>query len=146
MIDEEAYKRVNDFVALGLEEHRLIANSDVKTLAKEGFFVAPHVFADVPADARIAVQEIFGPVLCVIRAKNFDEAIDFANQTDYALTAGVYSRSPKNLDIAKRELEAGNLYLNRPITGALVQRQPFGGFKMSASVRRPVAATTSCSS
>jgi RHH-type proline utilization regulon transcriptional repressor/proline dehydrogenase/delta 1-pyrroline-5-carboxylate dehydrogenase len=131
VIDEEAYKRVNDFVALGLEEHRLIANSDVKTLAKEGFFVAPHVFADVPADARIAVQEIFGPVLCVIRAKNFDEAIDFANQTDYALTAGVYSRSPKNLDIAKRELEAGNLYLNRPITGALVQRQPFGGFKMS---------------
>ncbi len=73
----------------------------MKALAKEGFFVAPHVFADVPADARIALQEIFGPVLCVIRAKNFDEAIDFANQTDYALTAGVYSRSPKNLDIAK---------------------------------------------
>ncbi|RLS55033.1 MAG: L-glutamate gamma-semialdehyde dehydrogenase [Planctomycetota bacterium] len=131
VIDEEAYKRINDFVALGLDEHRLIVNGDVKTLAKEGFFIAPHVFADVPADARIAQQEIFGPVLCVIRAKDFDEAIDIANQSDYALTAGVYSRSPKHLDIARRELEAGNLYLNRPITGALVQRQPFGGFKMS---------------
>ena len=131
VIDEQAQKRINDFIALGTEEHRVIASIDIKALAKEGFYVAPHVFADVPPDARIAQQEIFGPVLCVIPAKNFDEAIDFANQTDYALTAGVYSRSPKNLDIARRELQAGNLYLNRPITGALVQRQPFGGFKMS---------------
>lgn len=131
VIDEEAYKRINDCIALGIEEHRLVVNGDVAPLAKEGLYVAPHVFADVPADARLAQQEIFGPVLCVIRAKNFDEAIDIANQTDYALTAGVYSRSPKNLDAARRELEAGNIYLNRPITGALVQRQPFGGFKMS---------------
>jgi len=131
VIDEQAQKRINDFIALGTEEHRVITSIDIKALAKEGFYVAPHVFADVPPEARIAQQEIFGPVLCVIPAKDFDEAIDFANQTDYALTAGVYSRSPKNLDIARRELQAGNLYLNRPITGALVQRQPFGGFKMS---------------
>ena len=131
VIDEQAQKRINDFIALGSEEHRLIASIDIKTLAKEGFYVAPHVFADVPPEARIAQQEIFGPLLCIIKAKDFDEAIDFANQTSYALTAGVYSRSPKNLDIARKELQAGNLYLNRPITGALVQRQPFGGFKMS---------------
>ncbi len=131
VIDEQAQKRINDFIALGTEDHRTIVSIDIKSLAKEGYFVAPHVFADVPPEARIAQQEIFGPVLCVIPAKDFDEAIDFANQTDYALTAGVYSRSPKNLDIARKELQAGNLYLNRPITGALVQRQPFGGFKMS---------------
>ncbi len=131
VIDEQAQKRINDYIALGIEEHRVIASIDIKSLAKEGYFAAPHVFADVPHDARIAQQEIFGPVLCIIKAKDFDEAIDFANQTDYALTAGVYSRSPKNLDIARQELQAGNLYLNRPITGALVQRQPFGGFKMS---------------
>ncbi len=131
VIDEQAQKRINDYIAMGTEEHRLIASIDIKALAKEGYFAAPHVFADVPHDSRIAQQEIFGPVLCIIKAKDFDEAIDFANQTDYALTAGVYSRSPKNLDSARQELQAGNLYLNRPITGALVQRQPFGGFKMS---------------
>ena len=131
VIDEQAQKRINDFIALGTEEHRVIVSIDIKALAKEGYFAAPHVFADVPHDSRIAQQEIFGPVLCIIKAKDFDEAVDFANQTDYALTAGVYSRSPKNLDIARQELQAGNLYLNRPITGALVQRQPFGGFKMS---------------
>ena len=131
VIDEQAQKRIHDYIAMGTEEHRVIVSIDIKALAKEGYFAAPHVFADVPHDARIAQQEIFGPVLCIIKAKDFDEAIDFANQTDYALTAGVYSRSPKNLDIARQELQAGNLYLNRPITGALVQRQPFGGFKMS---------------
>lgn len=131
VIDEESQKRINDYIALGTEEHRVVVSIDIKNLAKEGYFVAPHVFADVPPEARLAQQEIFGPVLCVIPAKDFDEAVDIANQSDYALTAGVYSRSPKNLEIARQELQAGNLYLNRPITGALVQRQPFGGFKMS---------------
>ena len=70
-------------------------------------------------------------MLTVIRAKHLDEAIDFANRTPYALTAGIYSRSPRNLQRAKLELQVGNLYLNRPITGALVRRQPFGGYKMS---------------
>jgi RHH-type proline utilization regulon transcriptional repressor/proline dehydrogenase/delta 1-pyrroline-5-carboxylate dehydrogenase len=131
VIDEEAQKRINDYIALGTEEHRVVVSIDIKALAKEGYFVAPHVFADVPPESRLAQQEIFGPVLCVIPAKDFDEAVDIANQSDYALTAGVYSRSPRNLEIARQELQAGNLYLNRPITGALVQRQPFGGFKMS---------------
>jgi RHH-type proline utilization regulon transcriptional repressor/proline dehydrogenase/delta 1-pyrroline-5-carboxylate dehydrogenase len=131
VIDEESQKRINDYIALGTEEHRVVVSVDIKALAKEGYFVAPHVFADVPPESRLAQQEIFGPVLCIIPAKDFDEAVDIANQSDYALTAGVYSRSPKNLEIARQELQAGNLYLNRPITGALVQRQPFGGFKMS---------------
>lgn len=131
VIDEQAQKRIQDFIAIGLDEYRTLVSVDLKGLAKEGHFVAPHVFADVPSDARLAQQEIFGPVVSVTRARNFDEAVDFANQSDYALTAGVYSRSPRNLETARRELQAGNIYLNRPITGALVQRQPFGGFKMS---------------
>ena len=81
--------------------------------------------------ARIAQEEIFGPVLAVIRAADFTEALQIANSTDYALTGGIYSRSPAALDRARREFLVGNLYLNRPITGAFVNRQPFGGFKMS---------------
>ena len=82
-------------------------------------------------DSRLARDEIFGPVLAVIRVRNLDQAFSIANGTDYALTGGLYSRSPKHLQRAREEFSVGNLYLNRGITGALVQRQPFGGFKMS---------------
>ena len=82
-------------------------------------------------DARIAQEEIFGPVLAVIRAADLTEALTIANGTDYALTGGIYLPQPAALDRARREFLVGNLYLNRPITGALVDRQPFGGFKMS---------------
>ena len=98
---------------------------------EKGWFVGPHIFADVLPTARIAQEEIFGPVLAVLRAADLDEALRIANGTDYALTGGIYSRSPAALDRAKRQFLVGNLYLNRPITGALVNRQPFGGFKMS---------------
>ena len=87
--------------------------------------------ASPPPDARIAQEEIFGPVLSVIRAADLDDALRIANDTDYALTGGIYSRSPANLDRVRRQMLVGNLYLNRPITGALVGRQPFGGFKLS---------------
>ncbi len=89
------------------------------------------VIADVDRNAAIAQEEIFGPVLAVIRAKNFDDAIDIANDTSYALTGGMYSRNPEHLERLRHELQVGNMYLNRKITGALVDRQPFGGFKMS---------------
>src|SRR6185436_20093790 len=80
---------------------------------------------------RIAQEEVFGPVLAVMRAKDFEQALAWANSTRFALTGGVYSRSPRNLDRARREFRVGNLYLNRHCTGALVERQPFGGFKLS---------------
>ncbi|AMV21377.1 L-glutamate gamma-semialdehyde dehydrogenase [Planctomyces sp. SH-PL14] len=131
VIDEEAQKRIQDYIAVGMEEHRVIVAMGADGLTKEGYYVGPHVFADVEPTARIAQDEIFGPVLAVIRAKNLDEAIDFANRTPYALTAGIYSRSPRNLQRVKQELQVGNLYINRGITGALVQRHPFGGYKMS---------------
>jgi RHH-type proline utilization regulon transcriptional repressor/proline dehydrogenase/delta 1-pyrroline-5-carboxylate dehydrogenase len=85
----------------------------------------------VKPDARIAQEEIFGPVLAVIRARDLDDAFAIANGTQYALTAGFFSRSPSNIERAATELEAGNVYINRPVTGALVARHPFGGYKMS---------------
>ena len=103
----------------------------VGKLATEGSFVGPHIFGNVDPNSRIAQEEIFGPVLAVIKAKNLDEAIEIANGTDYALTGGIFSRSPGNLQRVRQEMEVGNLYINRGISGALVERQPFGGFKMS---------------
>ena len=96
-----------------------------------GFYVGPHIFTDVAPDATIAQEEIFGPVLAVIRARDFDEALAIANGTSYALTGGLISRSPAAIARARREFRVGNLYINRGITGAMVERQPFGGFKMS---------------
>lgn len=132
VIDDEARERITEFVEMGRTEFRLIVAGEVPAkLAKDGFYVAPHVFADVDPSSRLAQEEIFGPVLCVFKAKDLGEAIGIANNTDYALTGGLYSRSPANLARARREMQVGNLYLNRPITGALVNRQPFGGYKLS---------------
>jgi len=104
---------------------------DVEGLADVGTFVGPLIVADVSPGARVAQEEIFGPLLAVLRAKDLDEALQIANGTSYALTGGLYSRSPVNIERVKREFYVGNLYINRGITGALVDRQPFGGFKLS---------------
>jgi 1-pyrroline-5-carboxylate dehydrogenase len=98
-----------------------------------GYYIEPTIFADVPPQARLAQHEIFGPVLSVIRARNFADAVRIFNATEYGLTGGLYSRSRERLERAKREFYVGNLYLNRPITGALVGVQPFGGVKLSGS-------------
>jgi len=100
-------------------------------LKEEGYYIGPHVFADTDPDSPVAQQEIFGPVLAILRAADFDGALRIANHTDYALTGGLFSRSPVHLQRFRQEMQAGNLYLNRGITGALVGRQPFGGFKLS---------------
>jgi RHH-type proline utilization regulon transcriptional repressor/proline dehydrogenase/delta 1-pyrroline-5-carboxylate dehydrogenase len=131
LIDAGALGKVREYIEIGRQEGREVLSVDVGGLADRGFFVGPHIFADVPPDARLAQEEIFGPVLAVIRAADFDEAIRIANSTQYALTAGIFSRSPARLDRARTELVAGNIYLNRSITGALVGRQPFGGFRLS---------------
>ncbi|MBM3241051.1 L-glutamate gamma-semialdehyde dehydrogenase [Candidatus Poribacteria bacterium] len=96
-----------------------------------GYFFSPTIFVDVPPKTRIAQEEIFGPVLSVIKVNDLSEAIAVANGTQYALTGGIYSRNRANIERAKREFRVGNLYVNRKITGAIVSRQPFGGFKMS---------------
>jgi RHH-type proline utilization regulon transcriptional repressor/proline dehydrogenase/delta 1-pyrroline-5-carboxylate dehydrogenase len=96
-----------------------------------GYYIGPTIFADVAPNARVAKEEIFGPVLAVIKATDIDEAIEIFNNTDFALTGGIFSRSPANIEKARAECECGNFYINRKITGALVDAQPFGGFKMS---------------
>jgi RHH-type proline utilization regulon transcriptional repressor/proline dehydrogenase/delta 1-pyrroline-5-carboxylate dehydrogenase len=131
VIDDEARQRILGTIEKGKQESRLVYAGDPGFLVSEGTYVGPHVFADVAPTANIAQEEIFGPVLAVLRAKNLDEALAIGNGTPYALTGGVYSRSPDNIRRVKREFRVGNLYVNRKITGALVGRQPFGGFKMS---------------
>jgi RHH-type proline utilization regulon transcriptional repressor/proline dehydrogenase/delta 1-pyrroline-5-carboxylate dehydrogenase len=131
VIDADALANIRRYVEIGRKEGREVLAVDVGELAQSGYFVGPHIFADVPPSCRIFQEEIFGPVVSVTKAKDFDEALEIANCGEYALTGGVFSRSPVNLDRARNEFIVGNLYLNRPITGALVGRQPFGGFKMS---------------
>jgi len=131
VIDEEAQRRIREYIDIGKAEHELVIECSIGDLANEGYYVGPCIFAGVEADSRLAQEEIFGPLLAVIKAESLDEAIQIANDTDYALTGGIYSRSPAHLQRVRQELLVGNIYLNREITGALVDRQPFGGFKMS---------------
>ncbi len=131
LVDEEACNRVRRTIAAGRASARLVAAVDAGELAEQGWFVGPHLFADVDPAGPLGQEEIFGPVVAVLRARHFDEAIDLANGTPYALTAGVFSRSPAHLQQAGDRLEAGNVYLNRGITGAFVRRQPFGGYRLS---------------
>lgn len=131
VIDEAALERIHDFIGIGKEDAFPLVAGDVSHLKEAGYYVGAHIFTNVEADSRIALQEIFGPVLAVIKARNLDHAFTIANGTDYALTGGVYSRSPVTLKRARQEFRVGNLYLNRTITGAIVQRHPFGGFAFS---------------
>lgn len=128
VVDREACDRILNTIREGETKHRLVFKGEVPT---GGCFVPPTIFADVASGDRIAQDEIFGPVLAVIRAKDMDEALKFANSTEYALTGGLFSRSPANIERVRDEFEVGNLYINRGITGAMVDRHPFGGFKMS---------------
>ncbi|MBN9518471.1 aldehyde dehydrogenase family protein, partial [bacterium] len=131
VIDAEARDRIRTAVERGKTEARLAYEADLGPLADQGYYAGPTIFADVPETAWVAQEEIFGPVLSVIRAKTLDDAIRIANGTKYALTGGVFSRSPEHIAAVKRRFRVGNLYVNRKCTGALVDRQPFGGFKLS---------------
>src|SRR5215468_7732227 len=131
VIDEAAYRRILDYIEIGKNEATLAYQA--KDLPPHGYFIPPTIFTDVKPHMRIAREEIFGPVLSVLKVRNLDEALEVANGTDYALTGGFFSRSPDNIERIKARLEAGNVYINRSCTGAIVGRHPFGGFKMSGS-------------
>jgi RHH-type proline utilization regulon transcriptional repressor/proline dehydrogenase/delta 1-pyrroline-5-carboxylate dehydrogenase len=131
VIDEESRQRIYKYIEKGKQEAKLVYAGDPGPLKDQGTFVGPHVFADVSPSAVIAQEEIFGPVVAVIKAKDFDDALRIANGVNYALTGAVYSRSPANIDKARKQFRVGNLYINRKSTGAFVCRQPFGGFKLS---------------
>ncbi|HVK02696.1 MAG TPA: bifunctional proline dehydrogenase/L-glutamate gamma-semialdehyde dehydrogenase, partial [Armatimonadaceae bacterium] len=132
VVDKESQARILRYVEIGKQEGRMLAQIPVpEHLEGKGCFVPATVFADCPAEGRLCQEEIFGPVLAVLKVKNLDEALSIADNTLYALTGGLYSRSPKNIERVRREFRVGNLYINRKITGALVDRQPFGGARMS---------------
>lgn len=130
VISRAAQQRILGVIEAGKHEARLAWQGTVPEEPR-ACYVPPTVFTEVPAQSRLFREEIFGPVLSVSRARNFEEALALANDCEFALTGGCYSRSPAHLDQARREMVCGNLYLNRAITGALVERQPFGGFGMS---------------
>jgi len=128
VVDATARDRILEYIEQGRQE----ATVALEMPAPEtGYFIGPTIFSDVAPDAKIAQEEIFGPVVAVIRAKDFEEALKIANSTNYALTGGLYSRTPSHIDRVTTEFEVGNLYINRTITGSIVSRQPFGGFKLS---------------
>ncbi len=127
--DAAAQKNVLEYAALAEQEGKLLYKSPVPE--GEGYWVPITMVDNILPEHRIAQEEVFGPVLAIMRAKDFDHAIELANSTRFALTGGVFSRSPKNLEKARQKFRVGNLYLNRNNTGALVERQPFGGARMS---------------
>ena len=132
VVSETAQRRILEYIEIGKKEGRLIAGGGAVP-GREGWFVQPTVIADVAPGARIAQEEIFGPVLAVIPIKTFEEALSVANGTEYGLTGALYSRNPEKIERAKREFFVGNLYINRKCTGAIVGAHPFGGFNMSGT-------------
>ena len=131
LIDAGAERKVLGYVEVGRSEAKLLLGG--RKLDREGYFVEPTIFGDVPSSARIAQEEIFGPVLSIIRAKDVDEAIEIANGTEYGLTGSFFSRDPAHIAQARATFHAGNLYINRKSTGALMGVHPFGGFNMSGT-------------
>ncbi len=134
VIDTQAAAKIRSYIEIGNHEGRLETSITVPAGLEQKLgraYVAPHVFSGIAPQHRLANEEIFGPVLSVIRVRDFDEALQVANAASYKLTGGVFSRKPSHLERARREFRVGNLYLNRGITGALVARQPFGGFGLS---------------
>jgi len=128
VIDETARKSITEYIDIAGKEGKILYSSETP---EEGYYVPITIVEGITPEHRIAQEEVFGPVLAVMRAGDFDQAIEWANSTRFALTGGVFSRSPKHIEQCRRQFRVGNLYINRGCTGALVERQPFGGFKMS---------------
>ncbi len=131
LIDKNAQQRTLQYIEQGKKEARLMLQGSIPERCQQGFYVSPTIFSDVPPHAVIAQEEIFGPVLSVIKARSLDEALTIANDSEFGLTGGIFTRSPSSIKKAINQMQVGNLYINRKITGAVVGRQPFGGFKMS---------------
>lgn len=131
VIEQAARDRILKAIEEGKDYAELALQIDCS--GRDGYFVGPAIFSRVPSDSPLAQKEIFGPVLAMMQAQDLEEALQIANNTAYALTGGFYSRSPANIQKVQREFQVGNLYVNRKISGALVDRQPFGGFKLSGS-------------
>jgi 1-pyrroline-5-carboxylate dehydrogenase len=131
VINEGARNSILKYIEIGANEGRVVAGGG--PAEGDGYFIRPTVIADVGRNARVFQEEIFGPVLAVTRAKDFDEALELANCCEYGLTGAVYTNSPEKMQKAKRNFFVGNLYFNRKCTGAMVGAHPFGGFNMSGT-------------
>ncbi|ANU12608.1 L-glutamate gamma-semialdehyde dehydrogenase [Planococcus halocryophilus] len=131
VIDGNSYDKIMSYIEIGKEEGRLVAGGDGDN--SKGFFVNPTVFADLDPQARIMQEEIFGPVVGLMKAKDFDHALEIANNTEYGLTGAVITNNRVNLEKAREDFHVGNLYFNRGCTGAIVGYQSFGGFNMSGT-------------
>ncbi|HEY3443533.1 MAG TPA: L-glutamate gamma-semialdehyde dehydrogenase [Paludibaculum sp.] len=131
VISERSMKTILQYIEIGKQEGRLITGG--QRAAGDGYYIAPTVIADITADSRIFQEEIFGPVLAVTKARDFDHAITLANDSEYGLTGAIYSSNPEKIRTAKDRFFVGNLYINRKCTGAMVGAHPFGGFNMSGT-------------
>jgi len=131
VVDKNAYQKIQQYIEIGKSEGKVLAGGEPD--AQEGYFIGPTVIADVAPTARLAQEEVFGPVLAVIKARDFDEALAIANNTQYGLTGSFFSTDRERIARAEREFHVGNLYINRKSTGALVGVHPFGGFNMSGT-------------
>ena len=133
VINESSMKTILGYIEQGKKDGRLITGGERATEAGEGYYIKPTVIADIPAKSKLEQEEIFGPVLAVIKARGFDHALEIANDTEFGLTGAIYSRSRDKIDRAISEFHVGNLYINRKCTGAMVGAHPFGGFNMSGT-------------
>jgi RHH-type transcriptional regulator, proline utilization regulon repressor / proline dehydrogenase / delta 1-pyrroline-5-carboxylate dehydrogenase len=135
VIGPDSREKITGYIESGRTYSTLLVQTDISHIppdtSPQPYYVPPAVFTDVPLDSPLAREEIFGPVLCVFRAEDFEKALEIAMHSDFALTGGVFSRNPRHIEAARRAFRAGNLYINRKITGAIAGRQPFGGLAMS---------------
>ncbi|MCZ6819190.1 MAG: aldehyde dehydrogenase family protein, partial [Calditrichaeota bacterium] len=131
VINETAQETTLKYIDIGKQEGRLVLGGE--SGPDSGYYVQPTIIADIDSKARLAQEEVFAPVLAVIKARDFDHALEIASDTEFGLTGAVYSRNREKLDKAKEIFHVGNLYLNRKCTGALVGAHPFGGFNMSGT-------------
>jgi 1-pyrroline-5-carboxylate dehydrogenase len=133
VVNQKSYEKILEYIEIGKGEGKLLAGGHAVDTPEKGYFIAPTIFGDVDPQARIAQEEIFGPVLALIRARDFDHALEIANGTEYGLTGALYSLDRARITRAEREFHVGNLYFNRKCTGAMVGIHPFGGFNMSGT-------------
>lgn len=132
VVDQKAFDKIREYIEIGKSEGRLMLGGETGD-GSEGYFIPPTIIADIAPEARLSLEEIFGPVLAFIKANDWKHALEIANNTEYGLTGAVFSRSRERLEEARRDFHVGNLYFNRKCTGALVGVQPFGGFNMSGT-------------
>src|SRR5207237_1271637 len=136
VINEGSMKTIMGYIEQGKEDGRVSTGRARATNAGEGYFIQPTVVADIPPKSKLEQEEIFGPVLTVIKSRNYDHALEIANDTEFGLTGAVYTKSRDKIERAMREFHVGNLYVNRKCTGAIVGAHPFGGFNMSGTASK----------